>query len=77
MTPEQLVANATALFQALMGPGGLLGAVVGTIVFSYGKIADSPMAVSWGKKAWMGAAVPIGGTAVIGLVQNVATRIFG
>jgi hypothetical protein len=76
MSPEQLIGNVTTLAQALMPGGGTLSAVVGTLAYGYGKAADSPMAVAWGKKGWIGAGVLFGGTAVIGLVQNVAGRIF-
>lgn len=76
MTPEQIIQNVTTLAQALMPQGGILAAVTGVLAYGYGKAADSPMAVSWGKKAWTGAAVLFGGTAVIGLVQNIAQRIF-
>ena len=77
MTPEQLIANATALAQALMPGGGTLAGIVGTLAYGYGKAADSPMAVSWGKKGWIGAGVLFAGTAIIGLVQNISTRLFG
>ena len=77
MTPEQLIQNVIALAQTLMPGGGTLAAIVGTLAYGYGKAGDSPNAVRWGKSAWMGALVLFGGTAVIGLVQYVATRIFG
>jgi hypothetical protein len=77
MTPEQLIANATALAQALMPGGGTLAAVTGTLAYGYGKAADSPQAVSWGKKGWIGAGVLFAGTAIIGLVQNISSRLFG
>ena len=76
MTPEQLITNATALAQALMPGGGTLAAIVGTCAYGYGKAADSPMAVSWGKKGWIGAGVLFAGTAVVGLVQNISGRLF-
>jgi hypothetical protein len=76
MTPEQLIQNATALAQALMPGGGTLAAIVGTCAYGYGKAADSPMAVAWGKKGWIGAGVLFAGTAVVGLVQNVSSRLF-
>jgi hypothetical protein len=77
MTPEQLIANATALAQSLMPGGGTLAAIVGTLAYGYGKAADSPAAVAWGKKSWIGAGVLFGGTAIIGLVQHVSQRLFG
>ena len=77
MTPEQLIANATALAQSLMPGGGTLAAIVGTLAYGYGKAADSPAAVAWGKKGWVGAGVLFGGTAIIGLVQHVSQRLFG
>lgn len=77
MTPEQLITNATTLAQALMPGGGTLAGIVGTLAYGYGKAADSPMAVSWGKKGWIGAGVLFAGTAIIGLVQNISTRLFG
>jgi hypothetical protein len=77
MTPEQLIQNAIALAQSLMPGGGTLAAIVGTCAYGYGKAADSPKAVYWGKQAWLGAAVLFGGTAVIGLVQHVSQRLFG
>jgi hypothetical protein len=77
MSPEQIVANVTALFQALMAPGGTLAAIVGTIAYGYGKAADSPNACRWGKNSWLGAGVLFGGAAVIGLVQNLSGRVLG
>lgn len=77
MTPETLIANATALAQALMPGGGTLAAIVGTLAYGYGKAADSPQAVSWGKKGWMGAGILFGGTAVVALVQNISQRLLG
>jgi hypothetical protein len=77
MTPEQLIQNVIALAQSLMPGGGTLAAVVGTLAYGYGKAADSPNAVRWGKNSWMGAAVLFGGTAVVGLIQYVAQRLFG
>jgi hypothetical protein len=76
MTPEQLITNVTTLMQSLMPGGGTLAALTGVLAYGYGKAADSPQAVAWGKKAWVGAAVLFGGTAVIGLVQYVAGQIF-
>ena len=76
MTPEQLISNVTALAQSLMPGGGTLAAIVGTLAYGYGKAADSPNAVRWGKQSWVGAAVLFGGTAVVGLVQYVAQRVF-
>jgi hypothetical protein len=76
MTPEQLIANATALAQALMPGGGTLAGIIGTLAYGYGKAADSPMAVSWGKKGWMGAGVLFAGTAIVALVQNLSGRLF-
>jgi hypothetical protein len=76
LSPEQLITNVTTLAQALMPGGGTLAALVGTLAYGYGKAADSPQAVSWGKKGWIGAGVLFGGTAVIGLVQNISGRIF-
>ena len=76
MTPEQFISNITALAQGLMPGGGTLSAIVGTLAYGYGKAADSPQAVAWGKKAWTGAAVLFGGTAVVSLIQYVAGRIF-
>ena len=76
MTPEQLISNVTGLAQSLLPGGGTLAAIVGTLAYGYGKAADSPNSVRWGKNAWIGAAVLFGGTAVIGLVQYVAGRIF-
>ena len=77
MTPEILIANATALAQALMPGGGTLAGIVGTLAYGYGKAADSPQAVAWGKKGWIGAGVLFAGTAIIGLVQNISGRLFG
>ena len=77
MTPEQLIANATALAQSLMPGGGTLAGIVGTLAYGYGKAADSPAAVAWGKKGWIGAGVLFAGTAIVGLVQNVSGRLFG
>jgi hypothetical protein len=76
MTPEQLITNVTQLMQGLMPGGGTLAALTGVLAYGYGKAADSPQAVAWGKKAWVGAAILFGGTAVIGLVQYVAQAIF-
>ena len=76
MTPEQLIANATALAQALMPGGGTLAGIVGTLAYGYGKAADSPAAVAWGKKGWIGAGVLFAGTAILGLVQNISGRLF-
>ena len=59
-----------------MPGGGTLAAMVGTLAYGYGKAADSPVAVAWGKKGWIGAGVLFGGTAIIGLVQNISGRIF-
>ena len=77
MTPEQLIANVTALAQSLMPGGGTLAAIIGTLAYGYGKAADSPQAVAWGKKGWIGAGVLFGGTAIVGLVQYVSGRLFG
>ena len=77
MTPDQLIQNAIALIQTLMPGGGTLAAITGTLAYGYGKAADSPNAVRWGKNAWIGAVVLFGGTAVIGLVQYVSQRLFG
>jgi hypothetical protein len=77
MTPEQFIQNAIALAQALFPGGGTLAGLVGTLAYGYGKAADSPQAVSWGKKGWIGAGVLFGGTALIGLVQNISRRLFG
>ena len=77
MTPEQLIANATSLAQSLMPGGGTLAGIVGTLAYGYGKAADSPAAVAWGKKGWIGAGVLFAGTAIIGLVQNISGRLFG
>lgn len=77
MTPEQLIANATTLAQSLMPGGGTLAGIVGTLAYGYGKAADSPQAVSWGKKGWIGAGVLFAGTALIGLIQNISGRLFG
>ena len=77
MTPEQLIANATALAQSLMPGGGTLAGIIGTLAYGYGKAADSPNACRWGKNSWIGAGVLFGGAAVIGLVQNISGRILG
>jgi hypothetical protein len=77
VTPDQLIQNAIALIQTLMPGGGTLAAITGTLAYGYGKAADSPNAVRWGKNAWIGAVVLFGGTAVIGLVQYVSQRLFG
>jgi hypothetical protein len=76
VTPEQLIANATSLAQSLMPGGGTLAGIVGTLAYGYGKAADSPAAVAWGKKGWIGAGVLFAGTAIIGLVQNISGRLF-
>jgi hypothetical protein len=77
VTPEQLVQNAIALAQSLMPSGGTLAAIVGTLAYGYGKAADSPRAVMWGKSSWIGAGVLFGGTAIVGLVQYVSQRLVG
>lgn len=77
MTPEQLIQNTTALAQGLMPVLATLAAVIGTLVYALGKAGDSPNLVRWGKNAWLGAAILFGGTAVVGLVQFVAGKIFG
>jgi hypothetical protein len=77
MTPEQFIQNATTLAQTLMPGGGTLAAIVGTLAYGYGKAADSPNAVRWGKNGWIGAAILFSGTAIVGLVQYVAGRLFG
>lgn len=76
MTPEMLLANATALLQTLMTPGGALAALVGTAAYGYGKAADSPNATRWGKNAWLGAIILWAGTAVIGLVHYLSEQLF-
>ena len=77
MDPATLIANVTSLAQTLMPGGGTLAAIVGTLAYGYGKAADSPNSVRWGKQSWIGSAVLFGGTAVVGLVQYIAGRIFG
>jgi hypothetical protein len=76
VTPAQLIQNVTTLMQSVMPGGGTLAAITGVLAYGYGKAADSPQAVAWGKKAWVGAAVLFGGAAVISLVQYVAGQIF-
>ena len=77
MTPEQLIQNAITLAQSLLPGGGTLAAIIGTAAYGYGKAADSPQAVHWGKNSWIGAGVLFGGTAVISLVQYISTRLLG
>jgi hypothetical protein len=76
MTPEQLIQNAISLAQSLMPGGGTLAAIIGTLAYGYGKAADSPNMVRWGKNGWIGAAILFSGTAIIGLVRYVAERLF-
>ncbi len=77
MSPEILIQNVTSLAQSLLPGGGILAAIIGTLAYGYGKAADSPNAVRWGKNGWIGGGVLFGGMAIISLVQNVSTRIFG
>jgi hypothetical protein len=77
MTPQQLIANVTALVQPVLPGLGTLGAVLGTALYAGGKATDSPGVVAWGKKAWFGAIVAFGGATIIGLLQYIAGRIFG
>lgn len=77
MTPEQLIQNAISLAQGLLPGGGTLAGIIGTAAYGYGKAADSPNAVRWGKNGWIGAGVLFAGTAIISLVQYVANRLTG
>lgn len=76
MTPETLLQNATALVQAILPFGGGLAAVIGLACYGYGKAADSPNVIRWGKQAWIGAAVLWAGSPVIELIKNISQRIF-
>jgi hypothetical protein len=76
MTPEAIIANLTALVQAVMVPLGGLCGVAGTVLFASGKATDSPNIIRWGKNSWLAAIIAFGGAAVVSLAQYLSGRIF-
>ena len=76
MSPEVIIANLTALVQAVMVPLGTLCGLGGTCLFAAGRATDSPMMVRWGKNAWLGAIIAFGGAACVSLAQYLSGRIF-
>jgi len=68
--------NATALLTTLLGGTGILAATGGLLTWGIGRATDSPRTAGWGKNSILASIGLFSGSAVIGIAQNVSTRLF-